>query len=133
MVDTFGFGVGSAAGFLAHRVVIEALGFVVRFHDVAVMREPIEQRGGHLGIDEHAAPLAKTQVGLSRNPRPSHLGESRSLVTLPIPEPAHDAQQSSLQTSTPKSLALPRKSQTSIRNAGTEWRRRRPPRLRPGP
>ncbi len=41
----------------------EAPGLVAGFHDVAVMGEPVQQSGGHLGIDEHAAPLAETQVG----------------------------------------------------------------------
>ena len=27
------------------------------------MREPVEERGGHLGVAEHARPLAKGEIG----------------------------------------------------------------------
>ena len=53
-LDAF-LGVGRGAG--------EADGFVAGFQDVAVVHEPIEQRRGHLRIDEHAGPLAEVQVG----------------------------------------------------------------------
>lgn len=49
---------------LAHDLaVLEAVAVVVGLDDVAVVREPIEQRGGHLGIAEDARPLRETQVG----------------------------------------------------------------------
>jgi len=36
---------------------------IAGFDDLAAMRESIEQRRGHLGIAEHAAPFAERQVG----------------------------------------------------------------------
>jgi hypothetical protein len=36
---------------------------VAGLDDVAVMGQPVEQRGRHLGIAEHARPFAERQVG----------------------------------------------------------------------
>ena len=41
----------------------EAPALVAGFDDVAVMGESVEQRGGHLGVAEHAGPLRERQVG----------------------------------------------------------------------
>ncbi len=35
---------------------------VAGLEDVAMIGEPVEQRGGHLGIAEHLGPLAKAEV-----------------------------------------------------------------------
>jgi hypothetical protein len=35
---------------------------VPRFEDVAVVSQAVEQRGGHLGVAEHAGPLAEGKV-----------------------------------------------------------------------
>ena len=43
--------------------MLEAPGFIAGLHDVAVMGEPIEQRGGELRIPEHGGPLAEAQIG----------------------------------------------------------------------
>ncbi|MNY44013.1 hypothetical protein D3C86_1790050 [compost metagenome] len=45
------------------RTVFESEAVVSGFEDVAMMREAVEQRGGHLGIAEDAGPLAEAQVG----------------------------------------------------------------------
>lgn len=41
----------------------EAIGLVAGLEDMAVMREPIEQRGRQLGIDNYIAPFGEDQVG----------------------------------------------------------------------
>ena len=41
----------------------EAIGVVAGFDDVAVMGEPVEQRGGELGVDEDVGPFGEHQVG----------------------------------------------------------------------
>ena len=41
------------------RTVFEAEAVVSGFEDVAMMREAVEQRRGHLGVAEHARPLAE--------------------------------------------------------------------------
>ena len=41
----------------------ETIGLVAGFHDVAVMREPVEQGCGHLRVAEHAGPFGEGQVG----------------------------------------------------------------------
>ena len=43
--------------------MLEAVAVVARFQDVAVMREPVEQSGGHLGITEDAGPFAEAEIG----------------------------------------------------------------------
>ena len=42
--------------------MLETPGLVAGIHNVAVMREPVKQCGGHLGIAEHAGPLGERQV-----------------------------------------------------------------------
>ncbi len=44
---------------LLSRAVPESEAVVSGFKDVAVMGEPIEKRGGHLGVAEHAGPFAE--------------------------------------------------------------------------
>src|SRR5581483_7982317 len=41
----------------------ESPAVVAGLDDVAVMGQPIEQRGGHLGVAEHTGPLAEGKVG----------------------------------------------------------------------
>ena len=43
--------------------VLEAPALVAGLDDVAVMGQPVEQRGGHLGVAEHARPFAEGEVG----------------------------------------------------------------------
>ena len=43
--------------------VLEPVAVVAGFQNMAVMREPVEQCRGHLGIPEHTGPLAEAQVG----------------------------------------------------------------------
>jgi transposase-like protein len=43
--------------------VLEAPAVVAGLDDVAVMGQPIEQRGGHLGVAEDARPFAEGEVG----------------------------------------------------------------------
>src|SRR5262249_6989802 len=43
--------------------VLEAPGVVSGLDDVAVMSEPVEERGGHLGVAEDAGPFAEGEVG----------------------------------------------------------------------
>ena len=49
-------------GFCYRRTVSEAERLIARFHDMAVMREPIQQRCRHLGIAKYTWPLGKGQV-----------------------------------------------------------------------
>src|SRR3546814_10487772 len=51
-----GFGLLSGA-------VFEPEAVVAGLQDVAVMGEPIEERGRHLGVAEHAGPFAEAEVG----------------------------------------------------------------------
>jgi hypothetical protein len=44
-------------------VVFETIAVVARFHNLAVVREPVEQRRGHLGIPKHVGPFREAQVG----------------------------------------------------------------------
>ena len=39
------------------------MALVARLHDVAVVREPVQQRRRHLRVAEHAGPLGEVQVG----------------------------------------------------------------------
>jgi hypothetical protein len=41
----------------------EPVRLVSRFDDVAVVRQAVEQGGGHLGVAEDAGPFAEGQVG----------------------------------------------------------------------
>ncbi len=44
-------------------VMPEAVTVVTRLDDVAVVRDPIEQGGDHLGVAEDAGPFGEAQVG----------------------------------------------------------------------
>ena len=61
-------GRGQVPRFLPHRfgvvcrTVLEAEAVVSGFKDVAMMREPVQQRGCHLGITEDAGPFAEAEV-----------------------------------------------------------------------
>lgn len=57
----------------------EAVAVVAGFHDVAVVGEPVEQRGGQLGITEHAGPFGEAEVGGD--------GETRVFVVALVPLP----------------------------------------------
>ena len=46
----------------ASGAVLEAPGFIAGLDDVAVMGEPVQQRGGHLGVAEDARPFGEAQV-----------------------------------------------------------------------
>ena len=48
---------------LVRGAVLEAEAVVAGLEDVAMMGEPVEQRGCHLGIAEHAGPFAEAEVG----------------------------------------------------------------------
>ena len=43
--------------------MLEPVAVVGGLEDMAVVREPIEQRGGQLGITEHGRPFGEAQVG----------------------------------------------------------------------
>lgn len=43
--------------------VLEAVGLVAGFHDVAMMGQPIQQRSRHLGVAKHTRPLGEAQIG----------------------------------------------------------------------
>ena len=45
------------------RAVPEAIRLITGFDDVAVMREPVEHRGGHFGVVEDAGPFPEGQIG----------------------------------------------------------------------
>lgn len=47
---------------LALRAVFEAPGFISGLNDFAMVGEPVEQSGGHLGVAEYGWPLAEGQV-----------------------------------------------------------------------
>ena len=38
------------------------IGLVSRLNDVAVVRQSVEERRGHLGVTKHARPLCKRQI-----------------------------------------------------------------------
>src|SRR3546814_11564987 len=62
----FGFGQGSDCFLFGCAVgggSLEAEAVVSGFEDVAVMSQPVEQGGGHLGITEHAGPFAEAEIG----------------------------------------------------------------------
>ena len=42
---------------------LEAPAVISGFNDVAMVGQAIEQRGGHLGVAEHAWPFAESEVG----------------------------------------------------------------------
>ena len=43
--------------------VQESMALVTRLHDVAVVREPVQQGGSHLRVAEHCRPFGEVQVG----------------------------------------------------------------------
>ena len=43
--------------------MLEPIGIVARFEDLAVMGEAVEQGSGHLGIPEHPHPFAEAEIG----------------------------------------------------------------------
>ncbi len=54
----------SFSGFCSlSEAVFESEAVVSSLQDVAVMGDPIEECGGHLGITEHSGPLAEAEVG----------------------------------------------------------------------
>ena len=55
----WGSGGRGSGGFAA----LEPPAHVTSLDDVAVVGEPVEQRGGHLGVAEHGRPFAERQVG----------------------------------------------------------------------
>jgi hypothetical protein len=60
-------GVGSSwcfflSDFGGSRAGLEAEAVVAGFQDVAVVGEPIQQGGGHLGVAEHVGPFAEAEV-----------------------------------------------------------------------
>ena len=58
----------------------EAPTVVAGFHDVAMVSQAVEQRGGHLGVAEHAGPFTEGEIGSD--------DDGRSLV-----EPADEVEQ----------------------------------------
>jgi hypothetical protein len=48
---------------LLSRAILEPEVVVSGLKDVAVVGEPIEERNSHLGVAEHAGPLAEVEVG----------------------------------------------------------------------
>ena len=51
------------AGSKASGAVSEPPALVAGFYDIAVMREPVQQRSGHLGVAENAWPFAECEIG----------------------------------------------------------------------
>ena len=49
----------------------EAPTVVAGFNDIAMVGQGVEQRGGHLGIAEHARPFAEGEVGISNRVSPN--------------------------------------------------------------
>ena len=45
--------------------ILEAPGVVSGLDDLAVVRQTIEERGGHLGVAEDGRPFAEGQVGVT--------------------------------------------------------------------
>ena len=43
--------------------IFEAPTFVSGLDDIAMMRKPVQQRGGHFGIEEDTWPFAKVEIG----------------------------------------------------------------------
>ena len=59
-------GVGSGAGDFrgsGSGAVLEAPALVAGLDDLAVVGEPVEERGGHLGVAEDGGPFAEGEVG----------------------------------------------------------------------
>jgi len=45
----------------------ETVAFVAGLHDVAVMRQPVQQCRGHLRVAEHTGPFSEVQIRCHRN------------------------------------------------------------------
>ena len=52
-----------SVGWSGSAAVLEAPAVVAGLDDVAMVREPVEQSGGHLRIAEHGGPFAEGEVG----------------------------------------------------------------------
>ena len=61
-----GCGDGASAGCLMIITAFEAPAVVAALNDIAIVGQAVEQRGGHLGIAEHAGPFAEDEVGGDR-------------------------------------------------------------------
>ena len=57
-----GFSAIAWAGGVIVVAAFEALAVVAGFDDVAVVGQSVEQRGGHLGVAEHAGPFAEGEM-----------------------------------------------------------------------
>src|SRR5207344_1633621 len=58
-----GCGDGASAGCLIVVAAFKTPAVVTGLDDVAVVSQAVEQRGGHLGVAEHARPFAECQIG----------------------------------------------------------------------
>ncbi len=54
---------GRPTGEIGSGAIFEAPALVAGLDDVAMMGEAVEERGRHLGVAEHARPLAESEVG----------------------------------------------------------------------
>ena len=63
IVDSSQFEDVETGKFFMSRAVLEAEAVVSGLKDVAMMREPVEQRGCHLCIAEDAGPFAEAEIG----------------------------------------------------------------------
>ena len=62
--DSFGVGFSSLHSLvILRRAVLEAVTVVASLDDVAMMGEPVEQRGSHLCIAKNTGPFTEVQVG----------------------------------------------------------------------
>ena len=57
---------------LVRGAVFEAEAVVSGFQDVAVVREPVQQRRSHLGIAEDDGPFAETEICREDGNKPDH-------------------------------------------------------------
>ena len=53
----------------------EAIAFVAGLHDVAVVRQPIQQRRGHLRVAEHTRPFGEVEIRCNGNTRAPDYGQ----------------------------------------------------------
>ena len=53
----------ASAGCVIVVAAFEAPTVVAGFHDVAMVSQAVEQRGGHLGVAEHAGPFTEGKIG----------------------------------------------------------------------
>ena len=56
-------------GFGYRSAVSEAERFIARLNDMAVMRQPVQKRGRHLGVAKYARPLGKGLVRCNHHAR----------------------------------------------------------------